>query len=62
MKKKLVKVFAATALFAGLLAGCGADSSGSGASSSGSGDTIKIGLNLELSGGLLHMVQGLTKE
>ena len=43
MKKKLVKLFAASALFAGVLAGC-AESSGS------SGDEIKIGLNLELSG------------
>ncbi|MFC4411735.1 ABC transporter substrate-binding protein [Chungangia koreensis] len=45
MKRKLFNTLAATALFAGVLAGCGTDG-GSGAS----GDTIKIGANLELSG------------
>ncbi|MCG7346522.1 ABC transporter substrate-binding protein [Sporosarcina sp. ACRSL] len=60
MKKKLMKVFAATALFAGLLAGCGAGGSGNGASSSGSGgDTIKIGLNLELSGAVASYGTGI---
>lgn len=45
MKRKLFNALAATALFAGVLAGCGTDG-GSGAS----GDKIKIGANLELSG------------
>ena len=61
MKKKLVKLFAASALFTGLLAGCGADSGGSGASSSGKGDTIKIGLNLELSGAVASYGTGINQ-
>jgi len=44
-KKRFTKLFVATALFAGVLAGCGSQSSSS-------GDTIKIGANLELSGGV----------
>ena len=54
MKKRLVKLFAATALFAGVLAGC-AESSGQ------SGDTIKIGLNLELSGGVASYGTGINQ-
>src|SRR4051794_22850918 len=61
MKKKLVKLFAASALFTGVLAGCGADNGGSGASSSGSGDTIKIGLNLELSGAVASYGTGINQ-
>ncbi|MEK5037440.1 ABC transporter substrate-binding protein [Sporosarcina sp. FSL K6-3457] len=46
--KKITGVFATAALAVGLLAGCGADEGGSGSGSK--GDTIKIGVNLELSG------------
>ena len=49
MKKNFVKMFMASALLAGVLAGCGTkESSGSGKG----GDTIKVGVNLELSGGV----------
>ncbi|MCK2002920.1 ABC transporter substrate-binding protein [[Brevibacterium] frigoritolerans] len=53
-KKKLAGVFLSLSLVAGTLAGCsGGDSktSSSSGGSSKSGDTIKIGANLELSGG-----------
>jgi branched-chain amino acid transport system substrate-binding protein len=52
-KKKLVGVFLSLSLVAGALAGCSGDSktSSSSGGSSKSGDTIKIGANLELSGG-----------
>ncbi|MFE4072797.1 ABC transporter substrate-binding protein [Peribacillus sp. YIM B13477] len=52
-KKKLAGVFLSLSLVAGTLAGCSGDSktSSSGGGSSKSGDTIKIGANLELSGG-----------
>ncbi|WP_260285283.1 ABC transporter substrate-binding protein [Peribacillus aracenensis] len=52
-KKKLAGVFLSLSLVAGALAGCSGDSktSGSGGGSSKSDDTIKIGANLELSGG-----------
>ncbi|MFJ7927769.1 ABC transporter substrate-binding protein [Peribacillus sp. NPDC096622] len=52
-KKKLAGVFLSLSLVAGALAGCSGDSktSSSGGGSSKSGDTIKIGANLELSGG-----------
>ncbi|MEY8733691.1 ABC transporter substrate-binding protein [Peribacillus frigoritolerans] len=52
-KKKLAGVFLSLSLVAGTLAGCSGDSktSSSSGGSSKSGDTIKIGANLELSGG-----------
>lgn len=60
--KKFGSLFLATTILAGALAGCGADSGGSsngssdggssGDGNSASGDTIKIGANLELSGGV----------
>ncbi|KQU17121.1 ethanolamine utilization protein EutJ [Bacillus sp. Leaf13] len=52
-KKKLAGVFLSLSLVAGALAGCNSDSktSSSSGGSSTSGDTIKIGANLELSGG-----------
>lgn len=57
--KKFGSIFLATTMLAGVLAGCGSDegdssssSSSDGSSSSSSGDTIKIGGNLELSGGV----------
>ena len=54
--KKFGSIFLASTLLAGVLAGCGSDDdsstdSGSGGSSS-AGETIKIGANLELSGGV----------
>lgn len=51
--KKLAGVFLSLSLVAGTLAGCSGDSktSSSGGDSSKSGETIKIGANLELSGG-----------
>lgn len=50
--KKFVSVFAASALAVGLLAGCGAGNKAEEGSTGGTkgGDTIKIGVNLELSG------------
>ena len=52
-KKKLAGVFLSLSLVAGALAGCSGDSktSSSSGGSSKSGETIKIGANLELSGG-----------
>jgi branched-chain amino acid transport system substrate-binding protein len=54
--KKYGSLFMATALLTGVLAGCGSDddssSSSSGSGNSVSGDVIKIGANLELSGGV----------
>ncbi|MFJ7637360.1 ABC transporter substrate-binding protein [Peribacillus sp. NPDC097225] len=52
-KKKLAGMVLSLSLIAGALAGCNGDSktSSSGGGSSSSGDTIKIGANLELSGG-----------
>lgn len=56
--KKFASLFLASTLLAGVLAGCGTDddssssSSSSGGGNSASGDVIKIGANLELSGGL----------
>ncbi|MGW6302501.1 ABC transporter substrate-binding protein [Peribacillus butanolivorans] len=52
-KKKLAGVFLSLSLVAGALAGCNSDSktSSSSGGSSTSGETIKIGANLELSGG-----------
>ena len=52
--KKYGSLFMATALLTGVLAGCGSDedSSKSGSGNAVTGDTIKIGANLELSGGV----------
>lgn len=55
--KKFGSLFLASTLLAGVLAGCGSDdssdsSSGSSDGGSTSGETIKIGANLELSGGV----------
>lgn len=54
--KKFASIFLASSVLAGMLAGCGTSDEGSssngGSGSSGSGDTIKIGANLELSGGV----------
>ncbi|MCL6570613.1 MAG: ABC transporter substrate-binding protein [Bacillus sp. (in: Bacteria)] len=56
MKKKWAKMFMASAMLAGVLAGC------SGAKeSSETSDTIKIGVNLELSGGVASYGESLEK-
>ncbi|MGD6816431.1 ABC transporter substrate-binding protein [Metabacillus sp. 84] len=54
-KKKLTGIFLSLSLFAGILAGCGAQTGGSG------GDTIKIGANLELSGGVASYGQSVSE-
>ncbi|MEH7125714.1 ABC transporter substrate-binding protein [Bacillus sp. JJ1532] len=59
-KKKITSVLMATTLMAGILAGCsGSKEAGSGGSSSKDGDTIKIGANLELSGGVASYGSGI---
>jgi branched-chain amino acid transport system substrate-binding protein len=56
MKKKWAKMFMATTMLAGVLAGC------SGATeSSGESKTIKVGVNLELSGGVASYGESLEK-
>ena len=52
--RKFAGVFAASALAVGLLAACGTGEKAEEGSTGGSkgGDTIKIGVNLELSGGV----------
>ncbi|MGJ7911947.1 ABC transporter substrate-binding protein [Neobacillus sp. LXY-1] len=57
-KKKWAKMFMASTMLAGVLAGC----SGAGGSSSGSDDkSIKVGVNLELSGGVASYGESLEK-
>ncbi|MFJ7753212.1 ABC transporter substrate-binding protein [Peribacillus muralis] len=58
-KKKLAGAFLSLSLAAGMLAGCGG--SGSSDKSSGDGDTIKIGVNLELSGGVASYGQSIAE-
>ncbi|MGE7877237.1 ABC transporter substrate-binding protein [Peribacillus muralis] len=58
-KKKLAGAFLSLTLAAGMLAGCGG--SGSSDKSSGDGDTIKIGVNLELSGGVASYGQSIAE-
>jgi branched-chain amino acid transport system substrate-binding protein len=55
MKKKWAKMFMASTLLAGVLAGC----SGAKESSGGEGKTIKVGVNLELSGGVASYGESL---
>ncbi|NSL52828.1 ABC transporter substrate-binding protein [Calidifontibacillus erzurumensis] len=66
MKKRISKLLLSTALVAGLLAGCsggGQDTAPSGSSGGGSGDAevIKIGANLELSGGVASYGQSIAE-
>ncbi|SFC53261.1 amino acid/amide ABC transporter substrate-binding protein, HAAT family [Bacillus sp. OV322] len=56
-KKKLAGMALSFSLAAGVLSGCGAASTGG----SGGGDTIKIGGNLELSGGVASYGQSVNK-
>ncbi|MGX6444409.1 ABC transporter substrate-binding protein [Neobacillus sp. K501] len=58
MKKKVAKVFMASTLFAGILAGCSGAKESSGGSSS---DSIKVGVNLELSGNVASYGESLEK-
>jgi branched-chain amino acid transport system substrate-binding protein len=55
MKKKWAKMFMASTLLAGVLAGC----SGAKESSGSEGKTIKVGVNLELSGGVASYGESL---
>jgi branched-chain amino acid transport system substrate-binding protein len=56
MKKKFAKLFMASSLVAGILAGCSGAKEGSGNS-----NTIKVGVNLELSGGVASYGESLEK-
>lgn len=58
MKKKWAKTFMASALLAGVLAGCSGPKETAG---NGSGDSIKVGVNLELSGGVASYGESLKK-
>ncbi|MEC0344825.1 MULTISPECIES: ABC transporter substrate-binding protein [Peribacillus] len=58
-KKKLASAFLSLSLAAGVLAGC--SGSGSSEKTSGDGDTIKIGVNLELSGGVASYGQSIAE-
>ncbi|WHZ01107.1 ABC transporter substrate-binding protein [Neobacillus sp. YX16] len=59
MKKKLASVFMASTIFAGVLAGCaGGAKEGSGG---GNSDTIKLGVNLELSGNVASYGESMAK-
>jgi branched-chain amino acid transport system substrate-binding protein len=58
-KKKLASAFLSLSLAAGVLAGC--SGSGSSEKSRGDGDTIKIGVNLELSGGVASYGQSIAE-
>lgn len=60
-KRKLAGIFLSFSLIAGLMAGCGTkESSGSSANGKDS-DTIKIGVNLELSGGVASYGQSISE-
>jgi branched-chain amino acid transport system substrate-binding protein len=58
MKKKVAKLFMASTLVAGILAGCSGAKEKNG---SGEGDKIKVGINLELSGGVASYGESLEK-
>lgn len=58
MKKNLAKVFMASTLFAGILAGCSGAKESSGG---GNSDSIKVGVNLELSGNVASYGESLEK-
>jgi branched-chain amino acid transport system substrate-binding protein len=62
-KKKLIKLALVSTLLTGILSGCGSKEDGSGSKEDGSagGDTIKIGLNLELSGGVASFGTSIAK-
>ncbi|MBI0580362.1 ABC transporter substrate-binding protein [Neobacillus cucumis] len=58
MKKKMAKLFMASSLVAGILAGCSGANSSSGSGSDNS-KSIKVGVNLELSGGVASYGESL---
>lgn len=59
-KKKVAGIFASLMLAAGVMAGCGtASTSGTADNGGGKGGTIKIGANLELSGGVASYGQSI---
>ncbi|MGM9925115.1 MAG: ABC transporter substrate-binding protein [Bacillus sp. (in: firmicutes)] len=59
-RKKLAGIFLSLSLVAGALAGCGGSEKSGGSGSGGSkGDVIKIGANLELSGGVASYGQSI---
>jgi len=64
-KKKVAGVFFSLMLTAGLMAGCGGNQQGGGSTDGGSGggggDVIKIGANLELSGGVASYGQSIAE-
>jgi branched-chain amino acid transport system substrate-binding protein len=64
-KKKLVGVFMSLMITAGLMVGCNGGTQNAGTNSSdnngGGGDTIKIGANLELSGGVASYGQSIAE-
>jgi branched-chain amino acid transport system substrate-binding protein len=63
-KKRLASIFLSLALTAGVMAGCSgqqATNNSSGGSSGGGGDTIKIGADLELSGGVASFGQSIAE-
>jgi branched-chain amino acid transport system substrate-binding protein len=62
-KKKLASVFLSLMITTGLMAGCngGAQNTSSSGNNGGGGDTIKIGANLELSGGVASYGQSIAE-
>ena len=56
-KKKVAGIFMSLSLAAGILAGCSGDKGGE----SGGGDTIKVGVNLELSGNVASYGQSMNE-
>lgn len=56
IKRKFTKLAVVSTLLAGILTGCGAEGGGSA-----NGDTIKIGANLELSGGVASFGSSISK-
>ncbi|WP_407406422.1 ABC transporter substrate-binding protein, partial [Peribacillus sp.] len=60
-KKKLAGAFLSFTLAAGVLAGCSSSDSTSSSKKGEEGDTIKIGVNLELSGGVASYGQSISE-
>ncbi|MFJ7679182.1 ABC transporter substrate-binding protein [Peribacillus sp. NPDC097198] len=60
-KKKLASAFLSLSLAAGVLAGCSGSDSASTSKKGEEGDTIKIGVNLELSGGVASYGQSISE-
>lgn len=60
-KRKLAGIFLSFSLIAGLMAGCGTKESSGSSSNGKDSDTIKIGVNLELSGGVASYGQSIAE-